>query len=393
MRKRYGDVFAISLDGEPLVVVGDAGLTEEIVTAPADVLHAGEGNSALAPLLGSTSLPLLDGERHMDRRKLLLPRFGAKRLKRFEQTIVEVAEDAIGKWPREEKMPIWPRMQQLTLEVVLRLALGDASADNVAALRRSLRGLRVAATPGQRVPLQDLEDAVAIPNRVLDSELGRRRRLPRDRRGDDILALVASATREDGSPLSDAEIRNETMTVLITGHETTGTALAWALDLLTHNPAAHDRVRAEARDGETSFTQAVVRETLRLRPPLPLMARRTKRPYRLGEHMLPADVTILPSPLLIHHREDVYPQSAAFRPERFLEEPPGTYTWIPFGGGVRRCIGSHLAQLEIRLVLATILRNLSVRAARPKLDEMRSRATTLTPAHGVQVVLGSPDQI
>jgi cytochrome P450 len=175
--------------------------------------------------------------------------------------------------------------------------------------------------------------------------------------------------------------------VLITGHETTGTALAWTLDLLTHNPAAHDRVCAEARGGETSFTEAVVRETLRLRPPLPLMTRRTKRPYQLGEHLLPPDVTILPSPLLIHHREDVYPQPTAFRPERFLEEPPGTYTWIPFGGGVRRCIGSHFAQFEIRLALSTILRHLSVQAARPKLDEMRSRAATLTPAHGVPVIL------
>jgi cytochrome P450 family 135 len=386
-RERHGDVFTLHAEGEPWVVVGDPGLIEQVLTAPAGVLHAGEGNRGMAPLLGPTTLPLLDGERHIHRRRLLMPPFRGAKLKRYEETIGEVAAAQIDRWPTQTEVPIWPRLQKLMLEAILHIVLADSAEESLAALRDALRDLGLPAAPGQRVRLSNFESVLAPAHRAIATEIDRRRSEPEGQQGEDILALLLGARHEDGSPLSEDEVCSELMMLLITGHETTATALAWALDLLSREPAALERVAVEAGSGGGPFTEAAIREALRLRPPVPLIARRTKRPFSLGEHLIPAEVTITPCPLLVHHRADVYPDPFAFRPERFLDQAPGTYTWLPFGGGVRRCIGAHFAQLEMRVVLSTMLRRVAVRASRPQPEEMRSRAATLTPARGVRVIL------
>ena len=187
--------------------------------------------------------------------------------------------------------------------------------------------------------------------------------------------------------MSDREIRDELMTLVVAGHETAATTLAWALERLVRTPAALERTVAEADAGGGPYTDAVIQETLRLRPALPMVARVVKQPFELGGYALPLGVTIAPCPLLLHHREDIYPDPTAFRPERFLEQPPGTYTWIPFGGGVRRCIGAGFALLEMRAVLSTLLARATVRAAEPEPDAMRRRAVTLRPARGARVIV------
>jgi cytochrome P450 family 135 len=387
MQERYGDVFTVRPEGDPWVIVGDPELIRQVFAAPTDVLHAGEGNRILTPLFGPTSLPLLDGEQHIRRRRLLMPPLQGARLTRYKETIAEIAAAEIDRWSMDEEVSIWPRLQTLTLGAILRVVLGDMPAGDLAALGDAMSDLRVPAAPGQRVKLSSFESVLERPQELIDAEVDRRRRAGGGEQGEDVLSLLRRARYEDGSPLSAAELRNELTTLLVAGHETTSTTLAWALEFLTRDRVALDRAAAEATDEGGPFTDAVVRETLRLRPPLPFVARHTKQPFRLGAHSIPEDVTIMPSLLLVHHRPDVYPDPFAFRPERFLERKPETYTWIPFGGGTRRCIGSHFALFEMRVVLSTLLERVTVRAARPGPEEMRSRATTLTPAHGVRLIL------
>lgn len=387
MRRRYGDVFTVRPEGDPWVVVGDPKLVEPVLVAPNSVLHAGEGNRILAPLFGPTALPLLDGERHLRRRRLLMPPLQGGHLDRYAEEIRGIAVAEIDAWPIDAEVSVWPRLQALTLEAILRVVLGGMPSADREALRDAMRKLRVPAAPGQRVKLSSFQNALARPHEAIDAEVDRRRRTTQGEQADDILGLLLSATHQDGSPLSGAEIRDELTMLLISGHETTATGLAWALDYLARDPEALRRVTAEAQRGGGPFTDAAIRETLRLRPPLPFVARQTKRPFTLGEHLIPENVTITPSPLLVHHRDDVYPEPFAFRPERFLDEPPGTYTWIPFGGGTRRCIGSRFALFEMRIVLSTLLERVKVRPARPQAEEMRSRAATLTPALGVRLVV------
>jgi cytochrome P450 len=218
----------------------------------------------------------------------------------------------------------------------------------------------------------------------------------RDRRGaadldqrDDILSLLMQARHEDGRPMADVELRDELMTLLIAGHETTATGLSWALERLLRHPGKLARLREEVEAGEDAYAEAVVRETLRLRPVLPLVVRRLTQPVTIAGYDLPAGVTVSPCIYLIHRRADVYPDPAAFRPERFIEQPPGTYTWIPFGGGVRRCLGASFALFEMKTVLSVLVSNLDLRPARARSERVRRRAITLAPEHGAEIVVGS----
>jgi cytochrome P450 len=227
---------------------------------------------------------------------------------------------------------------------------------------------------------------------LLADEIHRRREAPDLGERDDILSLLVQARHEDGSPMSDTELRDELMTLLVAGHETTATGLAWALERLVRHPAALERLRDEVLAGEEEYLDAVVKETLRLRPVLAIVLRKLMAPMEIAGHQLPAGVNVVPCIYLMHRREDIYPDPRAFRPERFLERPAGTYTWIPFGGGVRRCLGASFALFEMKTVLAAVVRGAALRPADPASERTRRRAITHAPARGAQVTVAAPAQ-
>jgi len=289
-------------------------------------------------------------------------------------------------------------MQAVTLEVIIRAVFGVRGEDRLERMRTRLREaleittdmrsfLAVAALGPQRVSRMRFFQRELDPvNEALLDEI-------RDRRGsadldqrDDILSMLLTASHEDGSPMSDQELRDELMTLLVAGHETTATALAWAMERLVRHPDMLRRLAEEAEAGEDEYADAVVKETLRLRPVIPLVVRELQEPMEFGGHLLPAGARVTPCILLMHRREDIYPEANRFRPERFLEQPAGTYTWIPFGGGVRRCLGASFAMFEMKTVLQAVASQLSLSPARPEPERIRRRAITLTPSAGAQVV-------
>jgi len=206
---------------------------------------------------------------------------------------------------------------------------------------------------------------------------------------DDILSLLLEAQDEDGERLSDKEVRDELLTLVLAGHETTANSLAWTFERLLRTPHAYERLRETVRSGEDpdGYVEATIHEGMRARPVVPIVGRTVKRPWRLGDYVVPAETGVLVSILLVHHREDVYPDPFAFRPERFVGVKPGTYTWIPFGGGIRRCLGAALAMAEQRVVLEAIARRTDLRAPDPEAERPRHRNVTMIPARGARVVL------
>jgi cytochrome P450 len=392
LRAEHGDLFTVRmLYEEPWVMVGDPELIKQVFAAPADVLHAGESKRVLKPMLGGRSLLLLDGDAHMRQRRLLLPPFRGSHVARYEPVIRAVAEQAVAEWASgaDGPEPAWPRMQTIALEVILRTVFGLSDGEHLDALRAAFGDLPV---PGnaREGSSREFRAALARVDDLVYAEMDLARRDPRLADRDDVFALLLQARDEvDGTAMTDQEVRDELMTLAIAGHETAATTLAWALERLVRSPDALERAVAEADGGGGPYTDAVIQETLRLRPALPMVARLVKQPFELGGYELPPGVTIAPCPLLLHHREDLYPDPTAFRPERFLDRPPGTYTWIPFGGGVRRCIGAGFALLEMRVALATILlrARVGVPGGESEPEAMRRRAVTLRPARGARVLI------
>jgi cytochrome P450 len=398
--RRFGETFTLRLLHEATwVVISNPDDVKQIFTGDPHVLHAGAGNRILLPVLGEHSLLLLDGDTHLRERRLLLPPFHGARMQSYASLMTEVAAAEIDRWPHGVAYRLRPRMQALTLEIILRAVFGLAEGDRLERLRAELRRLLdlltrmpmtlalVAMGPDRLSRFGPFQRLMAGVDELLLAEIADRRRARDLAERPDILSLLLGARHEDGRPLSDAELRDELMTLLVAGHETTATALAWAVERLTRHPAMLDRLVEEVRAGETAYLEAVVTETLRLRPVISLVARHLTAPIELGGRRLPAGVTVTPSIYLVHRRPDVYPEPDRFRPERFLERPPGTYTWIPFGGGVRRCIGAAFAQFEMRVVLAELVRRHGVRPARPHDESNLRRAITETPRYDAEVVL------
>ena len=385
MRERHGDVFKVRLmGGRPLLVVGDPELVKQVFNAPADVLCAGESSRRVLDwLLGENSLILLDGARHLEHRRLLLPPLHGARLAGQAGTMRALAESHLAEWPGEEVAAL-PRLRELALDVVIGVALGEHAERRRLALRESFLALRPPLPNAQGAELSEIERAIRRAEAQIDESMRGRREDPRLSEHDDVLSILLEARHEDGSPLSETEIRDELMTLFVAGTETTAGSLAWALERLSRAPAALRRLE---EDPAGPYLDAVIQETLRTRPPVPIVSRLVKRDFRLGERTVPAGETIALSALLVHHRADVYPDPMAFRPERFLGDPPETYTWIPFGGGVRRCIGSGFAQQEMKIVLSALLSRLSLRPTDLKPEGMRLQGNTMVPAGGARVVL------
>lgn len=385
LREEFGDVFSVRMLHEPpWVLVSDPELVKQAFQAPADVLHAGEGKRFLRPLLGDHSLLLLDEGAHMEQRKLLLPPFGAGHIRRYEEAMREAAERAIEQWPLGAEAPATGWTRTIAMEVILRTVFGLGAGERLDPLREALGRLRLSGNPGRSEDPGFRENVERVDESIY-AQIDRAREDGGD--ADDVLSLLLRAQHEDGTPMSRQEIRDELMTLLWAGYETTATTLAWALELLARDGEALERVSAEAEAGGGAYTDAAIKETLRLRPAIPIVAREVKAPFALGEHPIPPGTVIGPAVLLLHHRPDVYPDPGRFRPERFLERQPDPFAWIPFGGGVRRCIGARFALHEMRVVLATLLARVTVRAGGAMPEAMRTRNVLLMPGREARLTL------
>jgi cytochrome P450 len=398
--RRYGETFTLRITHEGTwVFVTNPEVVEQVFKGDPRLLHAGEANIVLLPVLGSHSLLLLDENEHMVRRKLMLPSFHGARLRRYEQTMAEVASRELERWPVGVQFATWPTMQSITLEVIVRTVFGVREHERLRRISEAVRHLLAWSTDPRRLAMmaalgpRRIADIRAF-RRVLDpaddllyEEIRQRRDAPDLGQRDDVLSLLLQSRHEDGSAMSDKELRDELMTLLLAGHETTATSLAWALEALTRHPAVLTRLRDEAiEQGDDAYLDAVVKETLRLRPVIGLVLRKLTEPMEIGGHDLPAGASVAPCIYLMHRRPDVYPDPRAFRPERFLERPAGTYTWIPFGGGVRRCLGASFAQFEMKVVLREVAARFELRAPETRPERRTRRGIVFAPKRGGEIV-------
>ena len=373
---------------------------QQVFTGDPRLLHAGEANVVLLPLLGRNSVLLLDESPHMTQRKLMLPAFHGKRIARYEELIANATEREIERWPMREPISLFERMQAITLEVIVEAVFGVRGETRQAEMREQLREtLDMTGDPRSVLALLTLGPERMFKSRFFQRELDpvnelvlneiRRRRSETDlEQREDVLSMLLCARHDDGRAMSDSELRDELMTLLVAGHETTATALAWAVERLVRHPEKLARLADEAAAGEEEYADAVVKEILRLRPVIPMVVRKLKEPMEIGGRLLPEGVFAAPSIYLMHRRSDVYPEPASFSPERFLEQPAGTYTWIPFGGGVRRCLGATFAMFEMRVVLSTLVTRLRLRPAGAAPERVTRRTPiTLAPSRGAEVVV------
>jgi cytochrome P450 family 135 len=398
-RHELGETFAARLIGPgDVVFVSDPESLKRLFSADRVNTIAPGRNIVLRPLLGSRSLLLQEGEEHMRRRKLMLPPFHGERMRAYESLIAEVTEAAIARWPAGTPFALHPGMQAITLEVIMRAVFGVTDASRRDELREGLVAiLNESASPAalglvmpgvRRLPhYRDFASQVAHTDELLATEIAERRRDPGLETREDILSMLIAARFDDGSRMDDAELRDQLMTLLLAGHETTATGLAWTFDLLLHSPSTLERLLAELETGDDAYLDAVITESLRLRPVVPMTGRLLREPAVLGGFELEAGQVVLVAIYMAQTNADTYPEPFAFRPERFLDVSPDTYSWVPFGGGTRRCIGAAFAQMEMRVVLRTVLRAAELRAANEAPEPMTRRNVTLSPRNGTPVVL------
>ena len=400
-QERYGDVFTLKIAYEGRwVLLADPEAVKQVFTGDPRVFHAGEGNQILAPVLGDNSVLVLDEKPHMSQRKLLLPPFHGARMQGYAKTMSEIAEREIDSWPQGAPYKLRPRMQAITLEIILRTVFGVREGERLAELRETLREfLDLTTNPRFLLPallagpqrirrLGPFRRRIDRVDRLIYAEIAARRQAGDLEQRDDILSLLVAARHEDGSSMSDVEMRDELLTLLVAGHETTATSLAWAVERLARHPQKLERLRAEAADGDSeAYLTATIQETLRLRPVISIVIRRLTEPVEIAGYELPAGVSVTPCVYLVHRNPEVYPEPDRFLPERFLDNPPGTYTWIPFGGGVRRCLGASFAQFEMAVVLRELVKRHRIRPADPKPERVFRRAITETPRHDAEVIL------
>ena len=412
-RRRYGDAVTMgTLFDSKFVMVFDPALVKQLFQGSNSQLHAGEANALLGPILGQRSVLLLDEDEHLRHRRLMLPSFHGKRMQVFADVMRDAADQEIDSWPVGEPFAVMPSMQSLTLRVIMRAVFGfeqGPAEDELRARLREMiepvarpRGLILMTLLGRfgrgRGEAAKFEARRRAVDELLFAEIARRRAAPDLDQRDDVFSMLLLAEDEDGAHqaggagrgrLTDQEVRDELVTLLLAGHETTATGLAWTFDLLLHSPDA----LARATDLDDEYLDAVVKESLRIRPVIPGVGRVVRgEPFSLGRWTIPEGIEVNPSIRVMHRRADLYPQPFAFKPERFLGPDaggrvPDTYTWIPFGGGTRRCLGASFAQMEMRVVLRRVLERAVLRAAAPELDETAFRGITLAPKNGVRVVL------
>jgi cytochrome P450 len=386
-QRRYGDTFTLRiLHWGDWVLLCDPDDVKKVFTAGAAV-GVDVANPLLGPVLGPRSVMLLEEPEHMTRRKLMLPAFHGKSIEGDGEMMAEVARREVSRWPIGEPFPLWPRMQAITQEVVMRAVFGVDAEARLGRLRELLQGLTewmneprnltLLATFGPRwiVRSRQFRRAMAPVEDAVMEEV-RRRRAEGEMR-EDVVSMLVQARYEDGSPMSEQDLRDELLTLLTDGP--TSTSLAWTFERLLRNPDKMELAREDVRDGDGTYLDAVIKETLRLCPPVPVVVRQLLEPMRLGGYDLPVGTTVAPCIHVIHRSEEYYPQAKRFLPERFVGRQPGTYTWIPFGGGTRRCLAASYAELEMKRVLRTVFNEVDLRPVETRSERMRKSAISFSP--------------
>jgi cytochrome P450 family 135 len=402
-RRRYGDIFTVRFPyfGR-IVYVAQPELVKALFTGDPAVFHAGEANaSVLEPALGPNSVLTLDDAPHLRQRKLLLPPFHGERVERYGELIVEITRKEMKSWPVGKPFAMRSHTQRITLAVIMRAVFGVHDEDRLARFEGLIDDFArrvglVASIPPLRRNLGSLSPWARFvrSRQALDAfiyeEIALRRAEVGHEGRDDVLSLLLSARDEDGDPMNDRELRDEMVTVLGAGHETTATGLAWAVERLTRNPGVLAKLRNSLAAGEESYLAATVKETLRSRPVIIDVGRKLTAPATIGGYELSAGSFVLAAISALHYREDTFPDPQAFRPERFLEGKTDNYAWIPFGGGVRRCIGAAFAEYEMRTILREFVEHAELRAAHPASEKVKIRNITMVPSKGGRVVLDRP---
>ncbi len=401
----HGDVWRVQLlsRGEPFVITCHPDHVESLFKAKPHDAPSLTGESPLRPVLGPNSVLTTVGERHMRQRKLLLPAFHGDAVQRYVEMIERITEREIATWPVGKPFALAPRMQAVTLDVIMAGVFGiegtPAPGSIEHRIRQTVSRLLRASTNilfelvelmqiGQLEPRGPMKWMLGLVDRQLYPAIRDRRAAGVKPGATDVMSLLLQAQDENGDPLTDEELRDQVVSIVLAGHETTANSLAWTHERLLRFPAAYDTLRelVRADEGE-AYLEATIHEGMRVRPVIPLVVRMVKRPWQLGEYVVPAETPVAVSIVALHHRADVYPDPHAFRPERFLDTKPGTYTWIPFGGGIRRCLGASLAMAEQRVVLREIARRVDLRPVTTRPERARQRNVTMLPARGGRVIV------
>ena len=402
-RRELGDVFRIpGVRDEHLVVTSHPDHVRSLFRADPGLVPSSTVDSPVRPIVGPSSVLTTIGAVHMRQRRLVLPALRGEAVARYAEMIQEIAEREIERWPIGVPFALAPRMAAVTLDVIMAAVFGVSPRpapgtleDRARRLVRNAVGMttqpwsqagEIISAGSDRPPLA-LRPFLAYVDRLLRQMIDKRRR-ESSIEHTDVLSLLLHARDEDGVPLRDDEIRDQLVTLVLAGHETTANALAWGFERLLRNPAAYDRLREEVRAGEgEEYIEATIHETMRTRPVVPVIGRRVAAPWQFGDYTVPAGTPVLVGITLLHHRADVYPDPFAYRPERFLGVKPGAYTWIPFGGGIRRCAGATLAMAEQRAVLRVLAERTDLQAPDPTPEHIRHRNVTAIPAKHTQVIL------
>jgi cytochrome P450 len=405
-RRQLGEVFRMRgvVSGRP-VITSHPDHVRSLFTAKPALVPSLTAESPLRPIVGSASVLTAQGLRHLRQRKLLLPRFHGEAIERYVHMIADVTEREIDRWPVGRPFALAPRMQAITLDVIMAGIFGIQGRPRPGTLEHGLRIATKRLLASSTWPTAQLAELMNLGRKdpVGFTRLGlatidhpmyaliahRRQGGDLDERGD-ILSLLLRARTEEGEALTDRELRDELLALVLAGHETTANSLAWTWERLVRTPAAYERLRDAVRSGSggaRDVIEATITEGMRVRPVIPMIGRRVAVPWRLGEYGVAAGTPVTVSILLLHHREDLYPQPFAFRPERWVDRKPATYQWIPFGGGIRRCLGAALAMAEQRVVLEAMVRRLDLKAADPKPEHAKHRNVTMIPARGTRVVV------
>ncbi len=398
-QKHFGDIFTIRVKhAGTWVILADPEDVKRVFTADHAVLGVGLANSILGPLLGPRSVMLLEEPEHVKRRKLMLPPFHGERMKGYSEMMAEVTRRELATWPIGEPFELWPRMQEITLEAIMRVVFGPVETERLRALRGSLRrltdwmndpkrlNLLAAAGPGRFAGNKDYRAMMGPVEEAVLEQVRLRQRDPGCTDGSDIAAMLGEARYEDGSPMTEQDLRDELVT-LLDRRAHLEPALVGVRANRCATPTSYARLRAEVDAGEEdAYLDAVVKETMRLCPAAPIVVRKLLEPMELGGYTIPAGTTVAPCVHLVHRRANIYPEPLRFRPERFLERPAGTYTWIPFGGGVRRCLAASYAQLLMKQVIATVLGEVDLRPAEPRSERAEKSAIAFVPHRHARVI-------
>lgn len=394
-RERFGPIFSMRLGPATVVMIADPRLAKEVLAGDPDVFRAGDTNGLFRPVVGSHSILLLDGEEHMRHRRIMLPGFGAAHGQLFADQVREITERRVSGWEAGQLLSIRDEMEAISFDSIMRVVFNDDSDARKGRLRelipemmdrcdspftlipwfrKSLAGM---------TPYARLMKLIGEVDEALYEAIEERRADPLVQIRDDVLSLLLRAGHEDGTPLGDREIRDELLTLIMAGYETTTSALAWSFERLLRSPEQMQTLLSELEAGEETYLNAVVQETLRSRPVVPVVARRLREPRAVAGYELPAGTILMVSIYLVHNDANSYPEPERFRPERFLDGIPENAAWIPFGGGVRRCLGASFAQLEMKVVLREVLTRVSLKAVGRSAEPAERKRFTFAPGNGV----------